>query len=224
MTDNRKFSHEDYARLVTDTVEEIKRLSTVKGGEYAGDVDRLANFRRNGNAMGLPMEAIWGTYAAKHWDAIMQFVQDINTGKSRPRSESITGRADDLIVYLILFKAIVAERESILRKPSEHATDARVYVNAAQVEPWKNPPELQLGAISVKGVLLDGCALIEIAVGTGLLQTWTIDKTTWEANLPAPFPVFRVADLLDYPEHPAPRWFKPSAPGAPLCPAHEHGL
>lgn len=104
------YSHEDYNKLVEDTVAEIGKLSTLKGGEYAGDTDRLANFRRNADALGLTMEQIWSVYAAKHWDAISQYVKDIGTGKQRERLESITGRADDLIVYLILFKAIFEER------------------------------------------------------------------------------------------------------------------
>ncbi len=105
-----QFSHEDFAILIKETIEEIKNLSTLKGGEYAGDIDRLANFRRNGEALGLPMEIVWAVYAAKHWDAVMQFIQDLNTGKERKRLEPIEGRVDDLLVYLILFKAMLQER------------------------------------------------------------------------------------------------------------------
>jgi hypothetical protein len=104
------FTHEEYNRIITDTLTEMKKLGDLKGGEYAGDTDRLANFRRNGLNMGLPMETIWGVYAAKHWDAIMQYIQDLNTGKTRPRLESIEGRVDDLLVYLILFKCMLVER------------------------------------------------------------------------------------------------------------------
>lgn len=104
------YSHKKYADLVADTIETIQQLSTDKGGEYAGDTDRLANFRRNAKALGLSMDQVWAVYAGKHWDAIQQYVQDIATGRRRKRSESIEGRADDLIVYLILFKAIVSEK------------------------------------------------------------------------------------------------------------------
>ena len=104
------YKHEDYDKLVEQTISEIKKLSTLKGGEYAGDSDRLANFRRNAEALGLTMEQVWAVYAAKHWDAIMQYVKDLGTGTDRTRLESITGRADDLIVYLILFKAIHEEQ------------------------------------------------------------------------------------------------------------------
>jgi hypothetical protein len=107
---SNKFSHQAFNALIAQTIEQINKLSTLKGGEYAGDDDRLANFRRNGENLGLPMETVWAVYAAKHWDAVMQYVQDLNTGKTRDRLEPLEGRLDDIIVYCILFKAILAER------------------------------------------------------------------------------------------------------------------
>lgn len=104
------YSHERYHKLVSETVKNIEQLSTLKGGEYAGDVDRLANFRRNAANLDLNMEQVWAVYAAKHWDALSQYIKDLASGKSRQRLESIQGRADDLIVYLILFKAMCDER------------------------------------------------------------------------------------------------------------------
>lgn len=104
------FSHERYNGLTAETFQKISELSRLKGGEYSGDTDRLLNFRRNGARLDLPMETIWAVYAAKHWDAIMQYVHDIQHGKQRPRMEDIAGRADDLMVYLLLFKAMVEER------------------------------------------------------------------------------------------------------------------
>lgn len=106
------YTHERYNQLAEQTFDEIRKLAELKGGEYAGDGDRLANFRRNALDQGLPMETIWRVYAAKHWDAIGQYCKDRLTGKSRDRLESISGRADDLITYLILFKAMVEEHES----------------------------------------------------------------------------------------------------------------
>ncbi len=101
-----------YDKLLVETWGTITELSTKKGGEYAGDHDRLENFRRNGARLNLPMEVIWAVYAAKHWDAITQYCADVRVGKTRPRMESLSGRCDDLIVYLILLKAMLQERES----------------------------------------------------------------------------------------------------------------
>jgi hypothetical protein len=101
-----------YDKLLAQTWETINELGKKKGGEYSGDNDRLENFRRGGERLNLPMEMIWAVYASKHWDAIMQYCADIYAGKTRPRMESLAGRCDDLIVYLILFKAMLQERDS----------------------------------------------------------------------------------------------------------------
>ena len=112
------FTHADYSRLLADTVDQIVSLSKYKGNEYAGDVDRLANFRRNGVDLDLPMEVIWRVYCAKHWDAVGQYIRDLQSGKERTRLEPISGRVDDMIVYLILFKAMLVERGELRLRPA----------------------------------------------------------------------------------------------------------
>jgi len=108
-----KYPHDRYNRLLKETFGEILKLSELKGGEYAGDDDRLANFRRNATALGLLPEQVWAVYCAKHWDAIIQFVHDLGSGKERKRLESLSSRVDDIIVYMLLFKAMLDEREQI---------------------------------------------------------------------------------------------------------------
>ncbi len=107
-----------YDELVATTWATTTELAKTKGGEYAaGNSDRLKNFRRNGERLNLPMEIVWAVYAGKHFDAITQYCADVHTGTNRPRTESLAGRCDDLIVYLILFKAMLQERE----EAHEHA-------------------------------------------------------------------------------------------------------
>lgn len=103
------FTHAAWDALLQDAIAKIQTLSKLKGGEYAGDTDRLANFRRNGANLGLRMEQIWAVYAGKHWDAVMQYIKDLNDGTKRERMEPIDGRVDDLLVYLLLFKAMLQE-------------------------------------------------------------------------------------------------------------------
>lgn len=102
---------DEYDELFDDTFKHIKQLTRSKGGEYAGDSDVLSNFRRNGANLNLLPEQIWAVYAAKHWDAINQYIRDLGEGTTRQRMEPIAGRADDLLVYLVLFKCLVYERE-----------------------------------------------------------------------------------------------------------------
>lgn len=108
---SKTFPHARYDALVEETIATLKKLGQLKGGEYAGDDDRLANFRRNAEALGVPMETVWAVYAAKHIDAVMQFVKDLQTGKTRERLEPLSSRLDDIIVYCILFKAMLEERD-----------------------------------------------------------------------------------------------------------------
>ena len=105
-----KFSHSDYTEMCEETFSRIRELAVKKGGEYSGDSDRLANFRRNAERLGIDKETVWAVYAAKHWDALMQYIQDERAEFERPRMESIDGRIDDLLVYLLLFKAMLVEK------------------------------------------------------------------------------------------------------------------
>lgn len=104
------YSHDRWNAMIESTFEEVRHLAKAKGGEYSGDTDRLLNFRRNAEALGVPKELIWAVYSAKHWDAIMQYVRDLVDNKKRERLESIDGRIRDLIVYLLLLQAMVDER------------------------------------------------------------------------------------------------------------------
>lgn len=106
----RIFSYSQWESLLSSSIASIQSLAAVKGGEYAGDSDRLANFRRNAAATGSSMELVWSIYYAKHHDAVMQYVKDLVSGTTRPRAEPLSGRVDDMIVYLLLLKAILSER------------------------------------------------------------------------------------------------------------------
>lgn len=111
--DPRQYSIDRYNAMVEATFAEIKRLADLKGAEYAGDNDRLDNFRRNGFDTGADYRLVWRIYAGKHWDAISQYVKDITANRPpRVRLETLEGRVDDLIVYLLLFKAMLDENAS----------------------------------------------------------------------------------------------------------------
>jgi hypothetical protein len=106
------YSRDQWNDLLARTVARIEDLEKVKGGEYATADDRLANFRRAAKDIGVPMQFIWRIYAGKHWDAITTYVNDVTGNVDRKRSEPISGRIHDLIVYLILLLAINEEPRS----------------------------------------------------------------------------------------------------------------
>jgi hypothetical protein len=90
-----------------------------KGADYAGSEDRLANFKRNADQVGLTPLQVWGIYINKHWDAIMTFVR---TGAVS--SEDIQSRFQDAINYLILGSALVAEAEQMGHEDEIHIYQA----------------------------------------------------------------------------------------------------
>lgn len=127
----RIFPNSRFAKVLDETVVEIIRLRQLKGGEYAGDVDCLANFRSEAAANGIPMELVWKIYAGKHWAAVSTYIKDILDHKVRPRSEPIEGRLDDLILYFILLKAILFEREETAADEARAAMVAQPTQSAA---------------------------------------------------------------------------------------------
>lgn len=108
-----KYGDKTWGQILDDTIMSIQQLSCIKGNEYAAsNSDQLANFRRRAERLGLPIETVWAVYAGKHWDALETYVVDIAGDKTRERSEPLEARVNDIIVYLILFKLMLAERET----------------------------------------------------------------------------------------------------------------
>lgn len=103
---------EEFNVVVEETIESIRKLLQVKGGEYAGSDDRLANFKRGQLRTGAhPMQVLW-IYLSKHIDSVETFIKDTASGTTRERSEPIDGRLDDIINYCLLMKALVKETQN----------------------------------------------------------------------------------------------------------------
>ena len=110
MTADLMLHRETFDTIVMKAFAACEQLLVTKGGEYAGDNNRLENFVRNAKAIGVEPEIVLFVYAAKHWDAIVQYWKDTAAGVDRPRSEPIGGRMDDLINYMLLAKGMVHAR------------------------------------------------------------------------------------------------------------------
>ena len=107
----KTMTNADVEVMFRETFEELIALRSIKSREYSDDGDALANFRRNAVDLEMPMETVWRVYASKHWDSIGNFIRDITNGKKRELSEPIEGRIHDMIVYLLLLKAMIKEKE-----------------------------------------------------------------------------------------------------------------
>lgn len=106
-------------------------LLTLKGHDYTGGGDRLANFKEEGEALGVTPLQVWATFAGKHWRALCTFVRDGSL-----RSESVRSRFLDLANYALLGAALAAEEEQLVPLPEE---DAPVTVERAEL-PKEEPP------------------------------------------------------------------------------------
>lgn len=139
----------DFDAVVHDTIASIKKLLEVKGGEYAGSDDRLANFKRGQLRTGAhPYQVLW-IYLSKHIDSVETFIKDSAAGVNRQRSEPIDGRLDDIINYCLLMKALVKETQNemmnakmqmIPEKESQpQGESGKVGVHGFTVQPYIEP-------------------------------------------------------------------------------------
>lgn len=95
--------------IVADAIKRAEHLFASKNSEYGDASDILANFRRLGQQQDLPLSTVWMMLAGKHLDSIQQYVKDLRNSKARNRTEPISRRIDDLVVYSLLLLAIVEE-------------------------------------------------------------------------------------------------------------------
>ena len=98
--------------LIKDATQNIMKR---KGREYAGDLDRLANFKRGANNVGVNPETILYTYFSKHIDSLSTFIKDLEREKNlevvtNRLSEPIQERIKDSINYLLLLNGLIVER------------------------------------------------------------------------------------------------------------------
>ena len=114
-------SPKEFNLLIDKTFIKIEELSATKGSEYAAGSDRLENFKTNGLVFGVPPESVCGIFMDKHYRAIQSFIR---TGIVY--SEPIEGRIDDCILYLLLLKGIIKDKEVAQR------------IADSQSDPFKN--------------------------------------------------------------------------------------
>lgn len=85
--------------------EDCVRVLLKKGNDYAAGGDRLANFKRLSERLGLSPIQVWGVYFIKHVDAILEFAK-----AGKVESEPIRERFVDARNYLDLGLALVEDK------------------------------------------------------------------------------------------------------------------
>jgi hypothetical protein len=85
------------------TMRSIIALRRTKSLDYSDPHDAFSGLRRVAQDMEMSEEKTLLTFMAKHWDTIRQYV----IRSDGRHSEEIEGRINDMILYLILLKAVL---------------------------------------------------------------------------------------------------------------------
>lgn len=97
---------EDFVEnIIKTTMNKILEINKTKGEEYSGDDDICKNFKDQAELLDVDPKLVWAIYVNKHWAAIMSHVK-----KGKVFSEPIEGRIDDVILYLLIYKALIKEK------------------------------------------------------------------------------------------------------------------
>ncbi len=110
---------DEFAKYQDDIWDQLNKIASSKGREYAGTADRLANFKRLGARFDVPPELICMIYGTKHIDSLDTIIKDImKTGElpAKP-SEPIQSRIEDATLYMVLLGALLKERQDKVKLP-----------------------------------------------------------------------------------------------------------
>lgn len=131
-------------RIFRSTFAQIGKLTASKGKEYAevngdGD-DRLRNFYKGGIDNEMDPRKYWKVLAGKHWTSINDYINRVSRGEPPIGSEDIFSRIDDMVLYLLLLKCLVHEREGRM----------------LEIEPGRDPQNEIFEAIAKERLFQDG--------------------------------------------------------------------
>lgn len=101
-------TREQLADVMDRVFDECRALRDAGQKEYARrEANAFANFERVAERVGVTREAALMVYLEKHMDGIHAWV-----GGHRSQRESVKGRINDAIVYLILLRGMVEESDA----------------------------------------------------------------------------------------------------------------
>lgn len=101
-------TQEEFNLITNKLFGDCNNVLTQGSKEYAGDEDKLANFKDCAELIGISPEKVAFVYLYKHIAGVAKYVRN-----QEPQRDSIEGRVTDAINYLALLNAILLERPSI---------------------------------------------------------------------------------------------------------------
>lgn len=107
---------EDFDVLLVKLYEEETVIAKTKGKEYTQG-DRLDNFKRLAQELGITSKQVLWIYLKKHLDSILHFIKEDSFGNNISLSEPIESRIKDARVYLSLLRGLIEEdKNEIIQK------------------------------------------------------------------------------------------------------------
>ena len=98
-------THHDFDELLQKMVNEEIDIMCTKGKDYTrNSSDKLINFKRASEDIGIKPEQVIYIYMKKHWDALITYIK---TGKLS--GEPIESKILDIRNYLALLRALIEE-------------------------------------------------------------------------------------------------------------------
>lgn len=110
----------EFKELLDEQHRVLCLLTSTKGEEYSRSDDQLGNFKRSAMEAGIAPEQVWLVFYNKHADAIKHYVRKLGIFDAKELmkpSEPIEGRIDDAILYLILLKGLLRDRDALSGMP-----------------------------------------------------------------------------------------------------------
>ena len=101
--------HQKFNEVLEARINSMRQILSTKAGEYATDVDRLANFKDGAEATKSTPEKFLWNLVTKHMIATRDFIFEIDDGDVRSM-EYWDEKLGDIINYMVLLEALVDER------------------------------------------------------------------------------------------------------------------
>jgi hypothetical protein len=99
----------EFNSLIDETTSKTAELLKLKGAEYSIETDRLSNFKRAAERLGMTPMQVALSYMDKHYTSVCTYVNKDAKGYTQILSEPIEGRFHDLINYCYLMLGLLQE-------------------------------------------------------------------------------------------------------------------
>jgi len=102
-------TNENFNKLTEACLEEIRETLSMKAGDYAGEIDRLQNFKDAEDMTGANAEYCLWMFVTKHLVALQDYI--LNIGAIPRTEEQLLEKTGDIAVYLMpLLRGLLIDR------------------------------------------------------------------------------------------------------------------